>query len=108
MTHKRLVLLFPRAFLQIFIISLPFFFSIPQSQFIHRGHRTEQLTEERVWRHLVDSCDLFDDIDAILHMKEKYSKFELEQVLLEKRERELSLSLENLEDFDKRRIKSNH
>ena len=55
--------------------------------------------EEEIYRILVEKCDLYDNIDAILSLKQKYSLYELEQLNKEKTLKKNKIIVENLENY---------
>lgn len=55
--------------------------------------------EEEVYRILVEKCDIYDNIDAILSLKDKYSLFEMEQLNKEKKLKKNKIILENMERY---------
>ena len=73
----------------------------PVCQIINRGNFENVQYEEEIYRILVEKCDLFDNIDAILSLKKKYSLFELEQLNKEKILKKNKIIVENMQSFAK-------
>lgn len=59
--------------------------------------------QEEIYRILVEKCDLYDNIDAILSLKHKYSLYELEQLNKEKTLKKNKIIVENMENYAKMR-----
>jgi len=55
--------------------------------------------EEEIYRILVEKCDLYDNIDAILSLKKKYSLYELEQLNKEKTLKKNKIIVENMDNY---------
>lgn len=55
--------------------------------------------EEEIYRILVEKCDLYDNIDAILSLKQKYSLYELEQLNKERMLKKNKIIVENMENY---------
>ncbi len=55
--------------------------------------------EEEIYRILVEKCDIYDNIDAILSLKDKYSLFEMEQLNKEKKMKKNKIIVENMERY---------
>jgi hypothetical protein len=53
--------------------------------------------EQEIYRTLVEKCDIYDHIDAILDLRTKYSLFEMEQLNKEIRSRNMEIISENME-----------
>ena len=57
--------------------------------------------QEFIYRELLKKSDIYDNIDALLDLKHKYSKFELEQLRKEKKARKDFIVVENAEMYAK-------
>lgn len=55
--------------------------------------------EEDTFKFLIEKCDIYDHIDALLHLKDKYTLYELEQIKKEWELKNMKVSVENLEKF---------
>jgi hypothetical protein len=55
--------------------------------------------EEETFKYLVEKCDMYDYIDAILELKDKYSLYELEQIKKEWKMKNMKITVENFENF---------
>jgi hypothetical protein len=53
--------------------------------------------EQEIYRTLVEKCDIYDHIDAILDLREKYSLYEMEQLNKEISVRNSEIIAENME-----------
>jgi hypothetical protein len=80
------------------IFSSYVFFS-PLCQIINRGIMENVHNEEEIYRVLVEKCDIYDNIDAILSLRDKYSLFEMEQLNKEKKMKKNKIIVENMERF---------
>lgn len=75
----------------------------PFCQIINRGVMDNVQYEEEIYRILVEKCDLYDNIDAILSLKQKYSLYELEQLNKERILKKNKIIVENMENYAKMR-----
>lgn len=76
----------------------------PLCQTPNRGDMSNSTYEEEVFRYLIEKCNMYDHIDAILDLKDKYSLYELEQLQKEWKMKNAQITVENAEKFrDKRR-----
>ncbi len=57
------------------------------------------IAEEIVLRTLIEKCDMYDYIDAVLDLKYKYSDFEMSQITKDYRNNKLNNSLDNFKYF---------
>jgi hypothetical protein len=55
--------------------------------------------EEETFKYLIEKCDIYDNIDAILDLKDKYSLYELEQLQKEWKIKKMNIVVENMENF---------
>ncbi len=90
----------PGLFFMIFSFRLIFFdFLHPLCQANNRGDMANSSYEEEVFRYLIEKCDIYDHIDALLDLKDKYTIFELEQLQKEFKLKNTKIGVENLEKF---------
>jgi hypothetical protein len=61
--------------------------------------------EEETFKLLIEKCDIYDHIDAILDMKDKYSRFELDQLNKQHQLKIKAIQQENIEKFKEKRLK---
>ena len=55
--------------------------------------------EEETFKYLIEKCDIYDNIDAILDLKDKYSLYELEQLQKEWKIKKMNIVVENMENI---------
>jgi len=55
--------------------------------------------EEETFKYLIEKCDIYDNIDAILDLKDKYSLYELEQLQKEWKIKRMNIVVENMENI---------
>lgn len=80
----------------------------PVCQIINRGHLENVQYEEEIYRTLVEKCNLYDNIDAILSLKHKYSLYELEQLNKEKTMKKNTIIVDNMDKFANMRRNSSN
>jgi hypothetical protein len=59
--------------------------------------------EEEVFKYLIEKCDIYDHIDALLELKDKYTIYELEQLQKEFKIQNSKITAENMEKFREKR-----
>lgn len=55
--------------------------------------------EEETFKYLIEKCEMYDYIDAILDLKDKYTLYEMEQLKKEWKLQNNRVTVENLENF---------
>jgi hypothetical protein len=71
--------------------------SFPVCQSYNRGDFANSTLEEETFKFLIEKCDIYDHIDAILDLKDKYSLYEMEQLNKERRIKRDNIVVENME-----------
>ncbi len=71
----------------------------PLCQSRNRGDMDQSSDEEETFKFLIEKCDIYDHIDAILDLKDKYTLYELEQIKKEWNIKNMKISVENLEKY---------
>ena len=71
----------------------------PPCQTINRGEFSPSNLEEEIFKHLVEKCDIYDHIDSLLELREKYSLYEMEQVKKELIDKKKEIAIQNFEKF---------
>ncbi len=71
----------------------------PWCQSRNRGDMDQSSDEEETFKYLIEKCDIYDHIDAILDLKDKYTLYELEQLKKEWNLKNMKISVENLENY---------
>jgi hypothetical protein len=91
-------LTFPASFSIFFLLRLIFIDSFnPICQANNRGDMSSSTFDEETFKYLIEKCDMYDNIDAILDLKDKYTLYELDQVQKERRMKGVKVAIENLE-----------
>jgi hypothetical protein len=72
-------------------------FLYPTCQAINRGDMGISTLEEETFKYLIEKCDIYDHIDAILDLKDKYSLYEFEQIQKEWKLKKMNIVVENME-----------
>jgi len=75
----------------------------PPCQMINRGVMENTQQAEEIYRILVEKCDLYDNIDAILSLKSKYSLYELEQITKERKLMKNKIIVDNMINYSNKR-----
>jgi hypothetical protein len=92
----------------IFIALIPnYVFLAPSCQAINRDDMEASSLAEETFKLLIEKCDMYDNIDALLDLKGKYSLYELDQLKKEMGDKQRAIGFENLEKFREKRISGN-
>ena len=77
---------------------------IQSCQSVNRGDMTPSDLEQEIFRTLVNKCDLYDHLDALLDLKEKYSLYEIEQLNKEISQQKSEIISENMDILKEMRL----
>lgn len=84
-----------------FLIYLPSLLISPEFQYQNRIDFMTMSENEFMHKKLQEKCDLYDSMDAILDLRERYSQYEINQLKKEHNERNNNIVAENMEYFYK-------
>jgi hypothetical protein len=99
--------LFPLLFITNMISLTTLWLFYPTCQSVNRADMAPSGFEQEIYRTLVEKCDIYDHVDAILDLREKYSLFEMEQLNKEIKNRNTEIISENLERLKEIRLAGN-
>lgn len=97
----RAILNIPKFSFCAFLLGSPFYFLSDGYQMQNRNDFSVMSSNEFFTKKLRERTDLYDSIDAILDLRQRYSLYEINQLKKEKQERNNDIIAENMEYFYK-------
>lgn len=80
------------------------YFTNPNCSVINKNDMAPSSIEEETFKILIEKCDIYDHIDAILSLKDRYSTYDMEQLNKEHKFKLKAVQLQNMEKFMEQRL----
>ena len=95
-SHLKYLMNFPKVFLMIFSLTQIKYIFLIQNQEPNSNEFETMTYEEFIYKTLQEKTDMYDSMDSILDLKEKYSLYELNQLKKEENERNNSIVVDHI------------
>ncbi len=103
--HNLIKSYFPAFFVFNYTLFILYVMPIQSFQSVNRDDMEPSDLEQEMFRTLVNKCDLYDHLDALLELKEKYSLYEIEQLNKEINRQKSDIISENMDLLKEMRLK---
>lgn len=100
-SHLKYLLFFPKVFIPFSLLISLRYSILPDLAPLAEGEFENIKEEQLLYQILQEKTDIYDSVDYILDLKEKYSLYELNQLKKEEKERNYSIIMDKFKEYER-------